>query len=186
MREKKIEFSEHKVGEEAIYSFMLVRYAKSFSCIRGSVYKYVNHPGSQSDTADDDPWGGVATALKEKITQMGLYEEYADTINAFLATATIVSIDKMTRKYFGVDFQCKAKKRVQKYRREIDRQFPVDLKHMGKKAKIMYPFLRAGWITPIYVASRVNRARKNKYASLPTVSGKGTNESRTKNQLPIK
>lgn len=160
LREKKIEFSEHEVGEEAIYSFMLVHYAMSFSFIRGSVYKYFNHPGSQSDTADDDPWGEVATALKEKIIQMGLYEEYADTINAFLATATIVSIDKMTRKYYGADFQCKAKKRVQRYRKEVDRQFPVDLKHMGTKAKIMYPFLSTGWITPIYIASRVNRARK--------------------------
>lgn len=156
----KIGFTEHKVGEEAIYSFLLMHYAKSFSFIKGSVYEYVNRAGSQSDTKDDDPWGRVATALKEKAMQIGVYEQYADTINAFITTATIVSLDKMAGKYTGSKYRKKARERVRRYRCEVDKNFPVDIKHMDTKAKLMYPFLKVGWIMPIHVASCVKRARE--------------------------
>ena len=181
LTKNKVEFSEHKVGEEAIYSFLLMHYAKSFSFIKGSVYDYVNHAGSQSDTLDNDPWGGVAIALKEKVMQMGLYDKYADTINAFIATATIVSLDKMTRNYTGTEYQRRAKERVRRFQTEIDRNYPVDLGHMSVKAKILYPFVVSGCIVPIYVASRINRARRNKCTSLSMMNRKGTNEHRAKN-----
>lgn len=158
----KIRFSEHKVGEEAIYSFLLMHYAKSFSFIKGSVYEYVNRAGSQSDTKDDDPWGSVAVALKEKVMQMGLYERYADTVNAFIATAAIVSLDKMAGKYTGAEYRRKAKERVRRYRSEVDNNFPVDVKNMDTKARLMYPFLKIGWIPPIHAASCMKRAMRNR------------------------
>lgn len=137
-----------------------MHYAESFSFIDGSVYEYVNRTGSQSDTKDDDPWGTVAKALKEKVEQMGLYKEYANTINAFIATATIVSLDKMAGKYLGQLYREKARERVKRYQQEMDKTYPVDTKHMQRKAKVLYPFLRIGWIFPIYLASRINRARR--------------------------
>jgi glycosyltransferase involved in cell wall biosynthesis len=158
----KIRFTEHKVGEEAIYTFLLMYYAKSFSFIKGVVYEYVTRAGSQSDTKDDDPWGGAATAMKEKAMQLGLYEQYADTVNAFIVTAAIVSLDKMTEKYAGTEYRQKAKARVQRYCREVDKNYPVDTKHMDTKAKLMYPFLKAGRIMPICIASCMKRARRNR------------------------
>ncbi len=158
----KIGFTEHKVGEEAIYTFLLMHCAKSFSFIKGTVYEYVNRAGSQSDTKDDDPWGGAATALREKAMQMGLYEQYADTINAFIATAAIVSLDKMAGKYTKAEYRRKAKKRVRRYRREVDNNFPVDTKHMDTKAKLIYPFLKIGWIMPIHAASCMKGIRRNR------------------------
>lgn len=158
----KIGFTEHKVGEEAIYTFLLMHYTKSFSFIKGTAYEYVTRTGSQSDTKDDDPWGSAATALKEKAMQVGLYVQYADTINAFIATAAIVSLDKMAGKYSRVEYRRKAKERLQRYRSEVDRNFPVDTKHMDTKAKLMYPFLKIGWIMPIHAASCMKRARRNR------------------------
>ena len=155
-----IRFTDHQVGEEAIYSFLLLHYAASFSFIEGSVYEYVNRAGSQSDTKDDDPWGPVAIALREKVKQMRLYTEYANTINAFIATATIVSLDKMTGKYPAQPFRERARERIKKYQQENDKDYPVDLAHMPKKAKVLYLFLRLGWLFPIHTASRINRARR--------------------------
>ena len=153
----KIKFTEHKVGEEAIYSFLLMYHAESISFIKGSVYEYVNRGGSQSDTIDDDPLIVVAYALKEKILQMGLYGYYANTINAFIVTAAIISLDRMAGIYEWSEYKIKAKDRLLKYRQEVDPDKPVDTDHMMGKAKMLYPFLKAGMITPIYFASCVNR-----------------------------
>lgn len=157
-----IRFTEHKVGEEAIYSFLLLYYAESFSFIEGTVYEYVNHTGSQSDTKDDDPWGSIAVSLKEKMLQIGVYDQYANTLNAFVATAAIVSLDKMAGKYKWSEYKIKAGNRVKRCRKEMDSDNPVDIRHMNDKAKTLYPFIKAGLITPIYIVSCVNRIRKKK------------------------
>lgn len=152
-----IRFTEHKVGEEAIYSFLLMHYAESFSFIKGPVYEYVTHPGSQSDTRDSDPWGGVASAMKGKLLQMGLYDQYADTVNAFIATAAIISLDKMAAQYRWSEYRLYAKERIQLYRQTIDPAQETDLVHMKNKARFLYPFLKAGFIAPLFLASRLNR-----------------------------
>lgn len=160
LRKNNIKFTEHKVGEEAIYSFLLMYYAESFSFINDTVYEYVKRTGSQSDTKDDDPWGNIAATLKEKVLQLGVYDRYANTINAFMVTAAIISLDKMAGKYKWSEYRIRAKNCVKKCRQEIDLAKPVDIKNMNSKAKIMYPFIKLSLISPIYFASCVNRARK--------------------------
>lgn len=157
---KQIRFTQHRVGEEAIYSFLLMHYADSFSFIKGSVYEYVNRIGSQSDTKDDDPWGGVAKEMKERVMRMGLYEQYANTINAVIATAAIVSLDKIARNYDASIYREKARERINRYQIEIDRCYPIDIKHMPIKAIMLYPFMKIGWNEPIRFASCLNRARR--------------------------
>lgn len=41
-----IKYSDHKIGEEAIFSFLILYYATSFSFIEGAVYTYINREGS--------------------------------------------------------------------------------------------------------------------------------------------
>ena len=62
----------------------------------------------------------------------------------------------------GSEYKRKAKERVQRYRSEVDITFPVDTKHMDTKAKLMYPFLKAGWVMPIHAASCMKRVRRNR------------------------
>lgn len=155
--ENKIGFSKHKIGEEAIYSFLILWNAESFSFINGSVYDYVNREGSQSDFQMDDPWGEVALALKKKIVEMDLYTKYANTINAFIITAAIVSLDKMALKYEYRAYRKLAKERIRNLRKNIDLQHSIDFYSLDKKAIALYPFLKMGWITPVYIISRLRR-----------------------------
>ena len=152
-----IEFTEHRVGEEAIYSFLLLHYADSCSFITGAVYEYVNRPESQSHKKIMDPWGDVASALKQKILSIGLYEKYANTLNAFFATAAIVSLDKIASINKLSAFKEQGKEYIKRWKGRMDSEYPIDIGHMPSKAKAMYPFLKVNWITPIYVASRLRK-----------------------------
>ena len=151
----KIEYSNHKIGEESIYSFLVLWYAKSFSFIDRPVYDYVNRLGSQSDLPVDDPWGDVAIALKQKIVEMGLYTDFANTINAFLITATAVSLDKMALKYGYRIYRKLAKKRIKAMRNSIDLQYSIDFTSLDIKSIALYPFLKMGCVTPVYFISRL-------------------------------
>ncbi len=156
-----IKFTEHKIGEEAIYSFLLLYYAESFSFIKGAVYEYVNRVGSQSDTKDNDPWGGVANAMMKITKQMGIYEKYADTINAFILTAAIVSLDKMAQNYSYNDFRSKGKQRIRSAKLLLDMTYSIDKKHMQKKAVVLLPLFKLEILPIIYIASLLANAFKN-------------------------
>lgn len=160
--DNKIEFSKYKIGEEAIYSFLILWNANTFSFINKSVYDYVNRAGSQSDLQMDDPWGEVALALKKKVAEMELYTKYANTVNAFIIMATIVSLDKMSLKYEYRTYRKLAKERIQNLRKNIDLQYSIDFSSLDKKAIILYPFVKMKWIMPIYIISRLRRFFRKK------------------------
>lgn len=159
LKDNNIQFTEHRIGEEAIYSFLILYYASSISFIKGTVYEYVNRTGSQSDLRDDDPWGPVALELRKKAVRIGVYEEYASTINAFVTSAAIVSLDKMANNYNLSDFMKKAKMKKKQYNRTIDKNYPIDTDHMSAKAKIVYPFFKYNMPFMIYIASYIKRLK---------------------------
>ena len=77
-----IRYSDHKIGEEAIFSFFIMYYAASFSFIEGPVYTYINRKGSQSDFKMDDPWGNVAELLKKQIEKKKAGKVFVPISNA--------------------------------------------------------------------------------------------------------
>ena len=91
LRDNNVKYTKHKIGEEALYSFQVLWYAKSVAFIDKPLYNYVQRGDSQSHLKVDDPWGGVALAMKYKVQEMDLYPKFANTINAFLLTASAVS-----------------------------------------------------------------------------------------------
>lgn len=155
--DNKIEFSKHKIGEEALYSFLVLWNAKSFSFIDRAVYTYVKHAESQSSTQMDDPWGKVALSLKKRIIEMDLYSNYGNTLNAFIITAAAISLDRMALRYDYCSYRKLAKNRIQNLRKEIDSRYSIDFYSLDKKVIFLYPFLKVGWITPVYIISRLRR-----------------------------
>lgn len=142
LKEKDIKFTEHKVGEEALYSFLVVYYAKSIDFICEPVYFYVNRPGSQSNTKEDDPWGPVVQRLRDKTAELGIYEQYADTLNSFLLSALIVSMDNMAQKYTFQEYLKRVKTRIDNYGILYDKKTRIDFKSLNKKVVCMYPLIK--------------------------------------------
>ena len=88
----------------------------------------------------DDPWGEVALALREKVKEQGDYEEYGDTVNAFIETAAIVSTYKMTKQYPIAEYRQKADRRWRQMKSQKDERFATDRKHQAMGIKLF------GWI----------------------------------------
>lgn len=148
-------YSENTVGEEALYSFKLLYHAESIEFIRGSVYTYFVHKDSLSHSVLADPWGEVALLLRNCIQEMGCYEEYATTLNAFIATAAVVSLDKIAQQYPLHEYLNKAKKRYAMLRTKIDRLYHIDYKHMSTKAILIYMLMRLRMFRIIFCLSRI-------------------------------
>lgn len=161
LTENNIRYTEHKVGEEALYSFKIIYAAKSIDFLdEKPVYCYVNHEGSQSKTIMEDPWGGVAKTLSGYLKEQKIYKEFATTVNAFVATATVVSIDRINMLYKGKEKKQHLSKRMIDFERDYDVKVGIDCESMSVKAKIFIPFLKRGITWPIIFSSNLKKIRE--------------------------
>lgn len=155
IHDNSILYSRHRVGEEAIYSFELMINAETIGFINTAVYNYEVHKNSLSQAYDDDPWGGVSIELKKRIEELGLISLYGNTINAFIVTAGMVSLDKMANVYKLNEYKEKARKRIELMEASMDPRYPIDKENMDLKARILSIFALQGNATIIYCISRI-------------------------------
>ena len=129
-----IRYSDHKVGEEALFTYASVFHSKTIAFIEKPVYFYIQRDDSLSHTKMDDPWGEVAMALKAKSIENGSYTKYADTINAFILTAAAVSSDRLAINYSKSEYTHKMHQLYFSLIKKIDNNYLIDFKHMSYKA----------------------------------------------------
>ena len=132
-----IRYSDHKVGEEALFTYASVFHSKTIAFIERPVYFYVQREDSLSHTKMDDPWGEVALALKAKTMENGTYAEYADTVNAFILTAAAVSSDRLAMNYSKDEYSHRVESLYIKLIENLDNTFSIDFKHMSIKAILL-------------------------------------------------
>lgn len=129
-----IRYSKHKVGEEALYSFWLLYSASSISFLDKPLYYYSQRTDSLSHTSDEDPYESVVESLIESLESSGVYDEYANTVNAFMLTAAAVSLYRMALYNNLQEFIPKAVARRKSAYTKIDYNHSVDYRHMTYKS----------------------------------------------------
>lgn len=160
LRDNNVKYTKHKIGEEALYSFQVLWYAKSVAFIDKPLYNYVQRGDSQSHLKVDDPWGGVALAMKDKVQEMDLYPKFANTINAFLLTASAVSANCLANNYLFSSYLTEVKRCRRRLSEVIDKKYPIDKNNMSGKARIVGWLLQHGFYLFIWVLAKLKSMRK--------------------------
>lgn len=155
LNKNNIRYSNHKVGEEALFTYSSVFHSKTIAFIDKPVYFYIQREDSLSHTQLDDPWGEVALALKEKTIENNSYGIYANTVNAFILTAAAVSADRLATNYPAKEYRNKVKYLYTKLKSNIDSKYPIDYNHMSLKARLLGALLLWRQFYLICVISRI-------------------------------
>lgn len=135
-------------------------YAKTVAFIDKPLYNYVQREDSQSHLKLDNPWGGVALAVKEKVTEMGLYPQFANTINAFFLTASAVSANSLAKNHPYATYLVEVKKCRRHLYDTIDKSYPIDKVNMNVKARIVGWLLKHGFYRIIWLLTKLKETRK--------------------------
>ena len=153
IKENKIRYSEHKVGEEAIYSFCVLQHSDSIRFLKDRFYNYEIRKGSLSQSYNLDPWWDVCIALKKHIKKMNCYEIYADTINAFMCVATVITLNRHAKNLSWKEYKKISKKIILRLDKAIDQKYCIDKKHISKKIRMLIPMMRYPLF--MFIVSRV-------------------------------
>ncbi len=155
LRNNYIEYTKHKIGEEALYSFQALWYAKTIAFIEKPLYNYVQRGDSQSHLKVDDPWGDVAMAVKAKVKDMKLYHDFANTINAFFLTAAAVSANCLAKNHSFAIYLYKVKECRRHLSKAIDISYPIDKANMSRKARFVGWLLRHRFYLSIWILTKL-------------------------------
>ena len=153
IKENNIIFSNDLVGEEAIFSFLVLHKANKINFLNKMCYHYVNHPNSQSKKGDFDPWGNVCKNMKWFLINNNLYDEYKKTINSFAFTSLIVSIYRISIKY---KFR-QALKYTYNSINEFSKNYSFDLDYCSLDARVLnlLPFVKFNLIIFLVFLSKM-------------------------------
>lgn len=158
LKENKILFTSHSIGEEALYSLRIFHAEKSVSFIyEKPVYFYTIREGSQSGLRIDDPWGDVARCLKEYLLGQGIYHIFGNTVNAFAMVALVVSLDRINQMYEGREKKQRMKERLIQFHNLYDKSIGIEYRNMSYKAKIFAPLLLHDVYWPVMLASQIRK-----------------------------
>lgn len=152
-----IRYSNHKVGEEALFTYCSIFYSKTIAFIDKPVYYYTQRKDSLSHTIMDDPWGNVAIALKMMTIKNNSYANYADTVNAFILTAASVSSNHLALNYSKSEYKRRVDILYSSLMTNLDNEYPIDYKHMSLKAKMLGKLLIGHHFELIRVISKVKQ-----------------------------
>lgn len=75
-------FSNHQVGEEALFTLRIMLHAKRMTHIPIPLYNYFHRNGTQSSLGGDDPWGPIHSHLREYVLSLPNLSQYLPTVNA--------------------------------------------------------------------------------------------------------
>ena len=96
IKDNHIMYSSDSVGEEAIYSFDLLRFSSKVSFIPKGLYHYVNHDGSQSKIKGkvlngfiENPWTVIVEKMRIHLERNNVRREYSEALNSFALTALV-------------------------------------------------------------------------------------------------
>lgn len=148
-------FSGIEVGEEALFSFELLRKAKKVAFMSKPMYHYIQSDNGQHKKGDIDPWGKVVRNMKDYLVQIGEYDEYQTVINAFAANALTISEYRISISGRGIFNALREMKNMKKnYANEYDLK-NVDYSILNNSTKLILFFLQRNIMFPVFMASKV-------------------------------
>lgn len=146
-----IYYSNNAIGEEAIFSFLVLYYAETYSFIDEVVYYYVDNIDSLTHSINLDPWGKMAIELRNELCLRGIYENYVDSVNALITTSAIISLKNIAISKNWRNYRIEAIKRIESFNNDLDLEYAIDFKHMKTEAIILYLLLRFKRINTMYL-----------------------------------
>lgn len=158
IKDNEIRYSNDIVGEEAIFSFNTLFYAKKVSFIPKCYYHYVNYDDSQSKKGNEDPWGCICKKMKKYLIEKNLFENYKIAINSFAYTACIVSIQRISKLYNFFDAIKLSKKALGDFKSTYS--LDIDKELIDKRAVLMLPFVKLNIPIMIVIVAKIKQLIK--------------------------
>lgn len=152
-------FSDDSVGEEAVFSFDVLRLAGKYTFLEKPVYHYVQSKRGQHKKGSDDPWHPVVAKMKKHLCVTGLYEEFAASLNSMALKALSISLYRIADNPSYVQARKAMVHRIDEYEQAY--AFDNVMKSaLDDSIKFLVPWIRLRVVFPIYIGAWLRRKKR--------------------------
>lgn len=149
-------FADFDVGEEALFTFKVLRAAKSFAFIAEPLYHYIQSDQGQHRKGGIDPLREAVSEFKAYLVAHGIEKEYESALSNMALKALSMSLFRISKQYDYWDARQMMFKQINAYRQGFDLS-KVDLNKAGLTMSVLFPFIRLKCMPAIYLASKIRR-----------------------------
>lgn len=151
---EQLRYSEDTVGEEAIFSFELLRNANNVVFIEKPLYHYINHPGSQSKNPNGT-WEVTLKKMEEHLNARGLMDEYRDALASFAFVVLISWILRFTKNNSFIKTYVALKEEINKYSNNYN--WNLNKKYLRREVGYLILFIKYRLLLPVILAAKIVR-----------------------------
>ncbi|EHK2346391.1 glycosyltransferase family 2 protein [Clostridium perfringens] len=157
IEKESLRYTADVVGEEAIFSFELLRHAKKICFIEKCLYHYINHPNSQSKNPNGT-WEITLKKMTNHLEKMNIRNEYDDCLNAFAFTVLILWVLRNSK----VQSVGKCRKNLKEKISEFEKNYGWNIqpKYLRKELRILLPILKNRLLFLVVIAAKFVRRYK--------------------------
>ena len=149
---ERLRYSEDTVGEEAIFSFELLRNANNVVFIEKPLYHYINHPGSQSKNPNGT-WEVTLKKVEEHLEAKGIMEEYRDALASFAFVVLILWLLRFAKQNSLLETIKAVRKKTFEF--ESNYGWGLTQKYIRKEARILIPFFKYRFLIFIVLLAKI-------------------------------
>ena len=158
IRDNNLTYSDDEVGEEAIFSFEVMRRASIIEFIDYPMYYYYASNG-QHKKGSYDPWFNIVKKMKHHLYNIGLLNEFETSLNSFALRALAISAYRISISHPYKEAKTKLREKLLEYEKEFDLKRKNDVS-LDKKTKIVYWLLKKNIYFLIYLLSKHRNGRR--------------------------
>lgn len=146
------------VGEEAIFSYEVLKNAKSVTFADKVIYHYVQSSDGQHSKGNYDPWRPLVRKMKEHLIATGEYEEYEDTLNSLALKALAICVYRSSfEKKFRQSLDM-IKKSYKDYSKEFDLT-KINRDVLDRNSLVILQLLKMNMFACLIIASKIRKKR---------------------------
>lgn len=156
-----VQFEGYSVGEEAIFSFEILRNARNVKFSDKVIYHYVQNSNGQHTKGNKDPWHPMVMTMKRHLQKIGEYEKYKRSLNSLAVKAISIGMYRCTANSNVID----AIKAMSNLHKEYSEEFDLkafDKENLDIATRCVLEMLNCKAYLLIYIASRLRRRKQDK------------------------
>lgn len=160
LEEVNVQFEGYSVGEEAIFSFEILRNARNVKFSDKVIYHYVQNLNGQHTKGNKDPWRPMVMTMKRHLQKIGEYEKYKRSLNSLAVKAISIGMYRCTANSNVID----AIKAMSNLHKEYSEEFDLkafDKENLDTATRCVLEMLNCKAYLLIYIASRLRRRKQN-------------------------
>lgn len=148
--------SEDPVGEEAVFSFELLRQVDKIKFVDKILYHYVYYPTGQHSKGNEDPWKNVCLKMKQHLLNNKIYNRYETSLNCLAFKALSICLYRIS----NLQDKEKKLKLMKEKSKWYKNNFSFNSKKIDKTAldttsRLLLPFVRINLMFPILIMSKL-------------------------------